>query len=76
MTVTAADVYYSFRTYPNKSTEMLPVHWTARLCVKITWLRQTTPRLIWAYTVCQCTFYGTLGMNGLRPSVQHLNECP
>ena len=24
-----------------------------------------TPRLNWVYTVCQCPFYGTLGINGL-----------
>ena len=24
-------------------------------------------RLIWVYTVCHCPFYGTLGLNGLRP---------
>ena len=27
--------------------------------------RRVLRRLIWVYTVCQCPFYGTLGINGL-----------
>ena len=28
--------------------------------------RRVQRRLIWVYTVCQCPFYGTLGINGLN----------